>query len=161
MPFAKTFDDTTIGTNLTDVLNIAARDALTGMSDGDFVKVLTNLVTYEYDGAAWQVQSLVTGASVNSAGLAAITEQEADQIVTVVDTGVNSSFRWDAIGVEWDEMGPAGGGGAFDINGLTEEVAPINGDFLPFFDLSAGANRKLDFLNLPGGGGGGMCGGAW
>jgi hypothetical protein len=38
---------------------------------------------------------------------------------------------------------------SLDINELTAEAAPISGDFIPFYDVSAGANRKLDIDTLP------------
>lgn len=40
---------------------------------------------------------------------------------------------------------------ALDINGLTEESAIASGDFLAFYDTTAGAVRKVDVDDLPGG----------
>jgi hypothetical protein len=46
------------------------------------------------------------------------------------------------------------GGLNLDINGLTPEVAFGSGDYLVFYDASAGAIRKVDYDQLPGAGGG-------
>lgn len=40
------------------------------------------------------------------------------------------------------------------ITGLTEELSPASGDFIMGYDTTAGALRKFDVGNLPGGGGG-------
>ncbi len=40
-----------------------------------------------------------------------------------------------------------------DINSLTEESGFASGDFIPFYDTTAGAIRKVDYDDLPSGGG--------
>ena len=45
--------------------------------------------------------------------------------------------------------------GTVDINGLTEEPGFTSGDFLIFWDTLAGELRKVDYDNLPSGGGAG------
>lgn len=40
--------------------------------------------------------------------------------------------------------------GSVDINGLTEEPGFTSGDFLVFYDATAGTNRKVDYDDLPG-----------
>lgn len=52
-------------------------------------------------------------------------------------------------------LGLATAFGTGPINGLTAETTPVSGDFFLMYDTSAGALRKVDSDNLPGGGGGG------
>lgn len=40
---------------------------------------------------------------------------------------------------------------ALNVNGLTEESGIVTGDFLVFYDTSAGAHRKINISDLPGG----------
>ena len=60
------------------------------------------------------------------------------------DGGTTKLYTKDSAGTVTE----VGAGGGLDINGLTEESAVTSGDFFPFYDATATANRKIDFDDL-------------
>lgn len=133
-----TYDD------VANTLTFVVSNPLTNEAVQDIVGAMavsgTN-ATATYDDVAGTLTISATG---DGTGLTQ--EQVEDIVAALLVQGTNVTLSYN------DGTGQltitAAGSSSLDINGLTEETAIADGDFLPIYDVSASANRKMTKANL-------------